>query len=69
MSLFNRRGIPESLLRDRYRSDEVKVAFPGKDDKDKVVDDSFKEDVLALRDCSFISVGGARPSFELHALV
>ncbi|OSS43186.1 hypothetical protein B5807_12172, partial [Epicoccum nigrum] len=62
MSLFDRQGIPESLLRDQYAADEDKV-----DDKE-VAD--FDDDINTLASYSLVEMSGADGSeFEMHRLV
>jgi tetratricopeptide (TPR) repeat protein len=53
MSFFDRQGIQEALLRSQSRTP----------------DDSFEEDVLVLRDYSFITVTRDVNTFEMHNLV
>ncbi|ORY64996.1 P-loop containing nucleoside triphosphate hydrolase protein, partial [Pseudomassariella vexata] len=78
MSFFDRQGIPESLL--RSRSEERRVVHdhdsPSTDDTD-IEDiesnssdgDGFENDVVTLRDYSFISINKDKTSFEMHSLV
>jgi tetratricopeptide (TPR) repeat protein len=53
MSFFDRQGIQEALLRSQSSA----------------ADDRFEEDVLALRDYSFIRVTREASTFEMHSLV
>ncbi|KAF7570536.1 hypothetical protein PtrM4_105380 [Pyrenophora tritici-repentis] len=53
MSFFDRQGIQEALL---HRQSSA-------------ADDGFEEDVLALRDYSFITVTRDADTFEMHSLV
>ncbi|USP81615.1 TPR-like protein [Curvularia clavata] len=53
MSFFDRQGIQEALLRRQSSA----------------ADDGFEEDVLALRDYSFIKVTRDADTFEMHSLV
>jgi tetratricopeptide (TPR) repeat protein len=53
MSFFDRQGIQEALLRRQSGT----------------ADDGFEEDVLALRDYSFITVTRDASTFEMHSLV
>ena len=62
MSLFDRQGIPESLLRDQYAADEDKV-----DDEEEV---DFNDDINTLASYSLVEMSGADGSeFEMHRLV
>ena len=53
MSFFDRQGIQEGLLRGQSST----------------ADDGFEEDVLALRDYSFVAVTRDASTFEMHSLV
>jgi tetratricopeptide (TPR) repeat protein len=53
MSFFDRQGIQEALLRGQSST----------------ADDGFEEDVLALRDYSFVTVTRDASTFEMHSLV
>ena len=83
MSFFDRQGIPEDLVRNRAASDYGRESLEeadkhkdgeGKEEDDKAStsvcseDDGFEEDLLVLRDYSFLSVG-TDGSFGMHALV
>jgi hypothetical protein len=83
ISFFNRQGIPEALLRSRdeqqnLRQDQKESnagieASYSDDDEDNTSQSStsnrFKEDVLVLRNYSFISVNTDGSTLEMHALV
>ncbi|KAH0556924.1 hypothetical protein GP486_005284, partial [Trichoglossum hirsutum] len=56
MSLFDRQGIPESLLRDRYQRDEDKEA-------------DFEEDIYTLTSYSLIEMNEDGSEFKMHRLV
>ncbi|KAB2107286.1 hypothetical protein AG0111_0g3658 [Alternaria gaisen] len=58
MSFFDRQGIQEGLLRG-----QSSTAYDGFEDE------GFEEDVLALRDYSFITVTRDADTFEMHSLV
>lgn len=58
MSLFDRQGIPESLLRGRYRKDS-----------DRDVEAYFDEDIQTLTNFSLISTSADGREFEMHRLV
>jgi tetratricopeptide (TPR) repeat protein len=75
MSFFDRQGIPETLLRNRSEHD-ISVdsdASHNNDDEDKASQssgcDGFEDDILVLRNYSFISVNTDGISFEMHGLV
>ncbi|KAH7355907.1 P-loop containing nucleoside triphosphate hydrolase protein [Pyrenochaeta sp. MPI-SDFR-AT-0127] len=62
MSFFDRQGIPEALLRNQSGiANDLASAVR--------VDDGFEEDILILRDYSFISIARCAKSFEMHSLV
>jgi tetratricopeptide (TPR) repeat protein len=62
MSLFDRQGIPESLLHDQYATDEDKV-----DDEEGA---DFDDDINTLASYSLVEMSGADGSeFEMHRLV
>jgi tetratricopeptide (TPR) repeat protein len=62
MSLFDRQGIPESLLHDQYAADEDKV-----DDEEGT---DFDDDINTLVSYSLVEMSGADGSeFEMHRLV
>ena len=80
MSLFDRQGIPEDLLRDRSEAqnegDEGSPHISGdnklEDSKDGAsvssMDDEFEDDILVLRDYSFV-FGANNTTLEMHRLV
>lgn len=80
MSFFDRQGIPEDLLRNQGEV-ENRSGNLGKDggvdegngNEDNVsessVDDKFEDDILTLRNYSFISVNSDATTFEMHRLV
>lgn len=62
MSLFDRQGIPESLLRDQYAAEEDKV--------DKEDGANFDDDINTLASYSLVEMSGADGSeFEMHRLL
>ncbi|KAL9074933.1 MAG: hypothetical protein Q9157_004203 [Trypethelium eluteriae] len=79
MSFFDRQGIPEVLLRNLTKEDsgqEDRNSHSGSDsDEDKASElrlaerDQFENDILALRNFSFISVNRDTSNFEMHRLV
>jgi tetratricopeptide (TPR) repeat protein len=80
MSFFDRQGIPEALLRNRTKQEnarqhqrECSGNNDGDDDEDSESKssegDEFEEDVLALRNYSFISISADTSTFEMHRLV
>jgi tetratricopeptide (TPR) repeat protein len=80
MSFFDRQGIPEALLRNRTkegnaRQDQTGCSRDNDEDDDEdsesqsSVSDEFEDDVLALRNYSFISVSADTTTFEMHRLV
>jgi hypothetical protein len=62
MSFFDRQGIEEALLR-RQSSTAAERVLAAQ------ADDGFEDDVLALRDYSFITVTKDANTFEMHSLV
>ncbi|CAI9636435.1 unnamed protein product [Alternaria burnsii] len=58
MSFFDRQGIQEGLLRG-----QSSTAYDGSEDE------GFEDDVLALRDYSFVAVTRDASTFEMHSLV
>ncbi|CAN9249869.1 unnamed protein product [Alternaria alternata] len=58
MSFFDRQGIQEGLLRG-----QGSTAYDGSEDE------GFEDDVLALRDYSFVAVTRDASTFEMHSLV
>jgi Tetratricopeptide repeat len=80
MSFFDRQGIPEALLRNQgeaeNRSGDVGRdgwVDEGGDGEDSVsessVNDKFEDDILTLRNYSFIFVNSDATTFEMHRLV
>lgn len=55
MSLFDRQGIPESLLRNRYRKGDTEA--------------DFEEDIHTLTSYSLVRINGDGSEFEMHRLV
>ncbi|XTI83742.1 P-loop containing nucleoside triphosphate hydrolase protein [Cenococcum geophilum] len=79
MSLFDRQGIPEDLLRDRSEAqnegDEGSPHISGDNEREDSKDgasvssmDEFEDDLLVLRDCSFV-FGANSTTLEMHRLV
>jgi tetratricopeptide (TPR) repeat protein len=71
MSFFDRQGIPEALVRNRRVAGGVEREMSESDDSasETSVDNEFEDDVLALRNYSFISITVDASTFEMHALV
>ena len=79
MSFFDRQGIPEALLRriETGQSHENLRGADVDDEKDNdedstsesIGDDGFEDDILTLRNYSFISVNADKTTFEMHGLV
>ena len=80
MSFFDRQGIPEALIRNRSgtRNGHENLRANGGNsgesgDEDSVseasVDDGFEDDILTLRNYSFISLSTGATTFEMHRLV
>ncbi|KAF1969172.1 TPR-like protein [Bimuria novae-zelandiae CBS 107.79] len=81
MSFFDRQGIPEALLRNRTRqgdsqSGQEEWEEDGLDsDEEDILSqssasgDEFEDDVVTLRNFSFITVNANGITFEMHALV
>ncbi|KAJ5806306.1 uncharacterized protein N7503_003908 [Penicillium pulvis] len=68
MSFFDRQGIPEDLLHDVKAQRDA----GGSDDDsstDEDSDDGFEDDIMTLRDYSFISMSQDAKVFEMHRLV
>jgi hypothetical protein len=69
MSFFGRQGIPEDLVR-RGRAD---VGDEKSNDEDStsesISDDGFEDNILTLRNYSFISANADKTTFEIHRLV
>ena len=72
MSFFDRQGIPEALL---WTQSEYKHGGSAResDDEDTTLvwddDEDFENDILILRNYSFISVNKDATTFEMHGLV
>jgi hypothetical protein len=80
MSFFDRQGIPETLVRTRpeLRNGPRNVHHDDEDDEnDDCEDDAlgpsdgdeFEDDLLTLRNYSFISTNADAATFEMHCLV
>ena len=79
MSFFDRQGIPEVLLRNQTKEDneqEYQTSYRGSDTNEDdtneshlVERDQFEDDILALRNFSFIYVNRDTLTFEMHGLV
>jgi hypothetical protein len=79
MSFYDRRGISDTLLRDHLeeetaQQDQNERNYQVWEDEDSASqssasDDKFEDDVLTLRDYSFISVNADGATFEMHGLV
>jgi tetratricopeptide (TPR) repeat protein len=79
MSLFDRQGIPEALLRrTKTRQSQGNIGRADIDDEkendedsisESIKDDGFEDDILTLRNYSFISVNEDKITFEMHRLV
>jgi tetratricopeptide (TPR) repeat protein len=80
MSLFDRQGIPQTLLQSRTEQEDVQKGQEQRSDDDRdsgedeasqssTSEDEFEDDVEALRNYCFISVDTDGTSFEMHALV
>ncbi|KAG4433230.1 hypothetical protein IFR05_011284 [Cadophora sp. M221] len=84
MSLFDRQGIPERLVRHRHEIESFNappiqrltrlfrrktVGREGRDVKSDGRGNEFEEDLLVLRNYAFISVSEIQSAFEMHALV
>ena len=78
MSFFDRQGIPEVLLRDRAEQGNSEQNLEEHDgdneqdhDKDDISEcsDEFEDDIVALRNFSFISINADGSTFEMHSLV
>jgi tetratricopeptide (TPR) repeat protein len=80
ISFFDRQGIPEALLQNQTkegnaRQDQRGRSGNGNADKDEdyesqsIVSGEFEDDVLALRNYSFISVSADTTTFEMHRLM
>jgi hypothetical protein len=79
MSFFDRQGIPEALVRggetkqSREKLGEADMDNENDNDEDSIsesaVDDRFEDDILTLRNYSFISVNADKITFSMHGLV
>ncbi|KAF2181395.1 hypothetical protein K469DRAFT_262846 [Zopfia rhizophila CBS 207.26] len=77
MSFFDRQGIHEALLRNQdgtgNRREGEDQDKEGSDEDDSVagasIDDGFEDNILTLRDYSFITVTADANTFEMHSLV
>jgi tetratricopeptide (TPR) repeat protein len=80
MSFFDRQGIPETLIRNqggtgnRHKGEEAINTDGENSDSDNSmleasVNDGFEEDVLTLRDYSFITLTTDATTFDMHRLV
>ncbi|KAL1598077.1 hypothetical protein SLS59_007087 [Nothophoma quercina] len=81
MSFFDRQGIPEGVLRGCGKQEDNERVKGGTADSDgeddasesstsvRSKEDTFEDDVVALRNFCFISDETGRTSFEMHALV
>ncbi|KAH6702773.1 hypothetical protein BKA61DRAFT_646770 [Leptodontidium sp. MPI-SDFR-AT-0119] len=85
MSFFDRQGIPEALLRSREEQSQynqeknndnnhpdIDVEYSDGDEdrgSQSSVNDGFEDDLLALRNYSFISLSMDGTTFEMHGLV
>lgn len=81
MSFFDRQGIPDSLLQGNEEMRQELGGVPasnvdligdgrnGDESKSVSVVDKFEDDILVLRDYSFISISADGVNFEMHRLV
>jgi hypothetical protein len=79
MSFFDRQGIPETVLRNRTEQQSVGIyqnepdADAGDHDEDSSsqssCSDEFEEDIMTLRNYSFITLNTDGASFKMHRLV
>ncbi|KAH8722859.1 P-loop containing nucleoside triphosphate hydrolase protein [Phaeosphaeriaceae sp. PMI808] len=80
MSFYDRQGIPDTLLRDHPEEETARQDQNERDGSYQVwedegasqssaSDDKFEDDILTLRDYSFISVNADGATFEMHGLV
>ena len=76
MSFFDRQGIPEPLIRNRTETGNIEEG-DGSDERDdnendaseSSSDNEFEDDILTLRNYSFISIGVDVTAFEMHGLI
>ncbi|CAG8135604.1 unnamed protein product [Penicillium olsonii] len=74
MSFFNRRGIPENLIRQQPRTNHISNSELPSYSNDEVTSESdlgpdFDDDIAALREYSFISATESSTSFTMHRLL
>jgi hypothetical protein len=76
MSFFDWQGIPEALFRSRIEqrnTRQVQKESNNNNDEDDIsqssVSDEFEDDVVALRNYSFIAISADGTTFEMHRLV
>jgi tetratricopeptide (TPR) repeat protein len=78
MSFFDRQGIPETLIRySNIEQNHKNMEGADVDDEDNnednlsesTGDDGFEDDILTLRNYSFISANTDKTTFEMHRLV
>jgi hypothetical protein len=84
MSFFDRQGIPQALVRIPIETEQSRGNLGGADEDDEkddekdndedstsesIGDDGFEDDILTLRNYSFISVNADKTTFEMHRLV
>jgi hypothetical protein len=84
MSFFDRQGIPQALVRIPIETEQSRGNLGGADEDDEkddekdndedstsesIGDDGFEDDILTLRNYSFISVNVDKTTFEMHGLV
>ncbi|CAG8393850.1 unnamed protein product [Penicillium salamii] len=74
ISLFDRQGIPENLIRHQPKANNSSISEPLNDLSDEeesasIIGPDFEDDISALRDFSFISVSEDNTFFTIHRLV
>ena len=69
MSFFDRQGIPEDLVLSGRSDMENENSDDEDSTSESISDDGFEDDILTLRNYSFISVNAAGSTFEMHRLV
>jgi hypothetical protein len=79
MSFFDRQGIPEALVRTVKLKAVITLKWPAWMTRRKVTkgdvsfesigDDVFEDDILTLRNYSFILANADNTTFEMHGLV
>jgi hypothetical protein len=67
MSFFDRQGIPEALLRDR--AEQKNSEQDHSEDDASESSEEFEEDIVMLRNFSFVSINADGSTFEMHSLV